>query len=132
MLNGAAVENPTVQPRQRILLGAVMVGILAFALIALQNQFDSGDDRRARELLASHPPGAKWWVGRELVERAGGGAPDCATEIVSGCRGLIQVRCQAGEGAPYLFTVDLVRNTVAPLDERTRALMDVAAKKNAQ
>jgi hypothetical protein len=126
------VETPTIERRQRLVLGVVMVGILAFALVALQRQFDSGDDRRARELLASHPPGAKWWVGREMVERAGGVAPNCTTEIVSGCRGLIQVSCSAGEGAPYLFSVDLVRHAVTPLDERTQSLMDLSAKKNAE
>ncbi len=125
------MDSKKIDPRQRWLLGSVMVLSLVLAMTALQRQFDDGDHRRARELLAAHAPDARWWVGRELVERAGGGAPDCKTEITSGFAGLVQLTCRAGEGPPYVFSADLVRQVLTPLDDHTRELMKAAAAKNA-
>ncbi|MGQ0506554.1 MAG: hypothetical protein ACT4TC_14670 [Myxococcaceae bacterium] len=125
------MEATPVERRQKLVLGTVMVLILAFALILVQSQFDKGDDRRARELLASRAPNSQWWVGRELVERADGGAPSCESQMVSSCQGILQLTCNAGEPPPYVFSVDLVRSTVTPADPRTKELMEAITAKDA-
>lgn len=108
-----------------------MVAILALSLIFLQQQFSAADDRKAIQLLASTEPGAHWSIGQELVARSPNGSPDCHSTVLSSFRGTIEVSCATGDGQRYRFEVDLVRQSVQPIDNATRQLMNqVAEKKN--
>ena len=112
-----------VEQRGKLVIGGLMIGILAMALIFLQQQFDQGDLNRAITLLMSKPPGAEWSVAEELNARAGQGAPQCEPKILSSFAGTLEVECFAGPSAPYRFSVDLVQKAVRPLDLHTQELM---------
>jgi hypothetical protein len=112
-----------------MVVGALMISILALMLVLLQQQFNESDRRKAVAVLGSKAPGKQWSVGEELVNRAGSAAPDCQSKILSSFRGTLEVVCTAGPGQPYRFAVDLVRNTVQPLDARTQELLDSVKKK---
>jgi hypothetical protein len=114
-----------------MLVGGVMIIILAFTLILLQQQFDSGDNNRAIELLMSRPPGAAWSVAEELDARAGAEHPTCTPQIVSSFAGTMQVSCTAEGKEPYVFAVDLVRKTVTPANGQATELLKVVLAKNA-
>ena len=107
-----------------------MVAILALMLVALQQQFNEGDYRRALELIAARDPAGKWSIGQELMERAKNAAPDCRPKLISGFRGTVEITCSTGEHTPYRFEVDLVRRSVRPLDAAARSLVETVAKKN--
>ena len=118
--------------RGKMVIGAIMVAILAFTLIALQSQFDQGDNRRAVELLLSKPPGDRWSVAEELNARAGAEHPTCTPKIVSSFAGTMEVNCSAGPPPAYLFEVDLVRKTVRPGNEQATELMKAVAARNSE
>jgi hypothetical protein len=122
--------QPGIESRGKLVIGGLMVAILAFALIFLQQQFDQGDQNRAVELLMARPPGAPWSIAQELDARAGKEPPQCAPKIVSSFAGTMEVICSAG-GTSYRFSIDLVRKVVQPVDPPTKELMEAVAAKNA-
>jgi len=110
--------------RQRLLLGAVMLGLLALSLTTLQATFDAGDRRRAISALASTPAaGAEGpSLAHLLRERGGGQPPDCEAEVLSAARGITRVTC-AVRGDPELWLFrwdDLRRARLEPENEATR------------
>ena len=107
-----------------------MISILALMLVALQQQFNQGDYRRALELIAARDPAGKWSIGQELMERAKNAAPDCRPKLISSFRGTVEITCSTDERASYRFEVDLVRRSVRPLDAAARSLVETVAKKN--
>src|SRR5262249_33206800 len=107
-----------------------MIAILPLMLVALQQQFNEGDYRRALELIAARDPAGKWSIGQELMERAKDAAPDCRPKLMSTLRGAVEVTCSTGERTPYRFEVDLVSRSVRPLDAAARSLVETVAKKN--
>ena len=104
-----------------------MVLILAFSLILVQQQFNQGDERKAVAMVGATKAGQGGSVGEVLIARSGGRTPDCRSTIVSSCAGTLEVICRTPEPGTYRFAVDLVRNTVKPLDAGARALMEVDA-----
>lgn len=120
--------QPESQARGKLVVGTLMVGILAFALITLQREFDQGDYQRAMEMIAA--PEESWSIGKELDARTTGAAgPQCAPRLLSSFRGLVEITCLADGTEPYQFQVDLVRRVVSPVGDRARELMDVVARK---
>jgi hypothetical protein len=108
-----------------------MVGILAFSLITLQQQFDQGDYRRAMEMIAA--PQESWSIGRELMARCTGAAgPQGSPKLLSSFQGLVEVTCRTDEPEPYRFRVDLVRKVVSPVDDRSRELVEAVSRKRQQ
>jgi len=124
------VQFFSLQRRNKLIIGGAMVAILALMLVALQQQFNEGDYRRALELIAARDPAGKWSIGQELMERAKNAAPDCRPKLMSAFRGTVEITCSTGERAPYKFDVDLVRRSVRPLDAAARSLVETVAKKN--
>lgn len=120
----------SLERRNKIILGGLLIAILGLMLVGLQQQFNEGDYRRALELIAARDPGAKWSIGQELSERAKSAPPDCRPKLVSSFRGTLEVTCSTGEGLPYKFEVDLVRRSVRPADPAARSLMEAVAQKN--
>ncbi len=116
--------------RNKFIIGGMLVAILALMLVALQQQFNEGDYRRALELIAARDPAGKWSIGQELIERAKGAAPDCRPKLLSSFRGTVEITCSTGERTSYRFEVDLVRRSVRPLDAAARSLVETVAKKN--
>jgi hypothetical protein len=125
------VQPGGLERRGKLVVGGIMVLILGFTLIALQTQFDQGDNRRAVELLMSKPPGDRWSVAEELNARAGAEHPTCTPSILSSFAGTMEVTCAAGPPPPYVFEVDLVRKSVRPGNEQATALMRSVAARNA-
>src|SRR5258708_6830027 len=107
-----------------------MVAILALMLVLLQQQFNQGDYRRALELLAARQPGSSWSIGQELLARSKRGAPDCRPKLVSSFRGTLEVTCDTGDGRTYQFEVDLVRQSVRPLNADAGELIEAVSAKN--
>jgi len=108
-----------------MVIGALMVAILAFMLLLLQQQFNQADERRAVALVGAAPAGPSRSLGEELAARAGERPLDCKAKILSSFRGTLEVACRTGDSTaePYRFAVDLVRKTVSPLDSRARGLI---------
>jgi hypothetical protein len=124
------VQSLSLQRRNRLIIGGVMIAILALMLVALQQQFNEGDYHRALELIAARDPAGKWSIGQELMERAKNAAPDCRPKLISAFRGTVEITCSTGERTPYRFEVDVVRRSVRPLDAAARSLVETVAKKN--
>jgi hypothetical protein len=123
------VDPFQLQRRGKLVVGALMIGILGLTLVLLQQQFSQADYRRAIELLGAKEPGARWSIGQELVARSKGGSPDCRAKIASSFRGTVEVTCSTGDNQLYRFEVDLVRKSVQPADAATRSLVQEAAEK---
>src|SRR5688572_7427691 len=105
-----------------------MVGILAFALITLQREFDQGDYSRAMDMITASEE--SWSIGKELDARTTGAAgPQCTTRLISSFRGLVEVTCLADGTEPYQFQVDLVRKVVSPVGDRARELVAAVERK---
>jgi len=104
-----------------------MILILAFSLILVQQQFNQGDERKAVALVGATKARQGGSVGEALIARSGGRSPDCRPTIVSSCAGTLEVTCRTPEPGTYRFAVDLVRNSVKPLDAGARALVDMDA-----
>src|SRR5712692_8286693 len=105
-----------------------MILILAFTLVWIQQQFNQGDERKAVALVGAAKTAQGGTVGDALVARSASRSPDCKSTITSSCAGTLEVtvaRTASTDGELYRFAVDLVRNSVHPLDEPTRALMGV-------
>ena len=117
----------SLEKRRKYFVGVLMVLILAFSLILVQQQFNQGDDRKALAMVGATKARQGGSVGEVLIARSGGRTPDCKPTIVSSCAGTLEVTCRTPEPGTYRFAVDLVRNTVKPLDAGARALMDVDA-----
>ena len=124
------METFSLDRRNKLVIGALMIAILALMLVLLQQQFNQGDYRRALELLAARQPGSSWSVAQELVERTKRGAPDCRPKLVSSFKGTLEVTCDTGEGRPYQFEVDLVRQSVRPLNPVAQELTEAVSAKN--
>jgi hypothetical protein len=96
-----------------------MAFLMASTIVITESCFARSDQRKAIAIVLAPGPG-----GRSLGEGLG---PDaCRALITSSCRGAVEVTCSSGGGQPYRFAVDLVRKSAAPLDARTRGLLDVA------
>lgn|GEM_PF-2226185 len=124
------METFSLERRNKLVIGALMVAILALMLILLQQQFNQGDYRRALELLAARQPGTSWSIGQELVTRSKRGVPDCRPRLISSFKGTLEVTCDTGEGRPYQFEIDLVRQSVRPLNPEAGELIETVAAKN--
>jgi hypothetical protein len=124
------LEPSSLERRNKAIIGVLMVAILAFMLLFLQQQFDRGDYRRAIELLASKQQGQARSIAEELADRSNGQAPDCRPKLISSFRGTLKVTCSTGEGESYRFDVDLVRHTVLPANPAARALVDKLGNAN--
>jgi hypothetical protein len=122
------VEQPNLELRGKLVVGALMVAILVLSLVLLQQQFDQGDYRRALQMLAQ-APGPGWNVGQELVERSGGSTPDCQPRLLSSFAGTLEVSCHAGPGDPYRFEVDLVRRAVQPKNSAAKDLLEAVDRR---
>lgn len=105
-----------------------MVAILILSLTLLQQCFDQSDYRHALQLLAQ-APGPGWSIGKELVQRAGGGTPDCQSKLLSSFKGTVEVTCQASAGDTYRFEVDLVRKAIKPTNPAALALMEAVEQR---
>ncbi len=114
----------SLEKRRKYFIGALMILILAFTLVWIQQQFNQGDERKAVALVGAAKTAQGGTVGDALVARSASRSPDCKSTITSSCAGTLEVTCRT-DGELYRFAVDLVRNSVHPLDERTRALMGV-------
>ena len=124
------METFSLERRNKLVIGALMVAILALMLVLLQQQFNQGDYRRALELLAARQPGSSWSIGQELVARSKRGAPDCRPRLISSFKGTLEVTCDTGEGRPYQFEIDLVRQSVRPLNPEAREVIEAVSAKN--
>jgi hypothetical protein len=116
------------QMRGKWLASFLMVGVLVFALIWLQQRYDQSDHRRAIELLGPRAD-AGWWIGKELEARNRGAPPDCEATITSSLWGQVQVSCPISGEDAYRFQVDLIRKSVAPVDARTAELLSAVEQK---
>jgi len=114
----------SLEKRRKYFIGALMILILAFTLVWIQQQFNQGDERKAVALVGAAKTAQGGTVGDALVARSASRSPDCKSTITSSCAGTLEVTCRT-DGELYRFAVDLVRNSVHPLDEPTRALMGV-------
>ena len=114
----------SLEKRRKYFVGVLMVLILAFSLILVQQQFNQGDERKAVALVGQTKARQGGSVGEVLIARSGGRSPDCTPTIVSSCAGTLEVTCRTSEPGTYRFAVDLVRNSVKPLDAGARALME--------
>lgn len=118
----------SIERRGKLVVGTVMVAILILSLTLLQQCFDQSDYRNALQLLAQ-APGPGWTIGKELVQRAGSGAPDCQSKLLSSFKGTVEVTCRAGPGDPYRFEVDLVRKAIRPTNPLAQALMEAVEQR---
>jgi hypothetical protein len=114
----------SLEKRRKFFIGVLMVLILAFTLVWIQQQFNQSDDRKAKALVGAAKTAQGGTVGEALVARSASGSPDCKSTITSSFAGTLEVTCRT-DGETYRFAVDLVRKSVHPLDERTRALIGV-------
>jgi len=114
----------SLEKRRKYFVGVLMILILAFSLILVQQQFNQGDERKAVALVGATQARQGGTVGEVLIARSGGRSPDCRPTIVSSCTGTLEVTCRTPEPGTYRFAVDLVRNSVKPLDAGARALVD--------
>lgn len=117
----------SLEKRRKYFVGVLMILILAFSLILVQQQFNQGDERKAVALVGATKARQGGSVGEALIARSGGRSPDCRPTIVSSCAGTLEVTCRTPEPGTYRFAVDLVRNSVKPLDAGARALVDMDA-----
>jgi len=117
----------SLEKRRKYFVGVLMILILAFSLILVQQQFNQGDERKAVALVGATKARQGGTVGEVLIARSGGRSPDCRPTIVSSCTGTLEVTCRTPEPGTYRFAVDLVRNSVKPLDAGAQALVDIDA-----
>jgi len=64
------------------------------------------------------------------VARSKRGAPDCRPRLISSFKGTLEVTCDTGEGRPYQFEIDLVRQSVRPLNPEAREVIEALSAKN--
>jgi hypothetical protein len=114
----------SLEKRRKYFIGALMILILAFTLVWIQQQFNQSDDLKAKALVGAAKTAQGGTVGDALVTRSASRSPDCKSTILSSCAGTLEVTCRT-DGELYRFAVDLIRNSVHPLDEPTRALMGI-------
>ena len=120
--------QPNLERRGKLIVGAIMIGILALSITALQQRFDEGDFARAIAMLAAKPDGGRS-INEEMVSRAGTAAVGCDPQLLSSLRGTLEVTCQAGDQR-YRFKVDLVRKRLEAEDPKTQGLVDAVAAQN--
>jgi hypothetical protein len=121
--------NP-LERRGKLIVGGLMLAILGFTLLALQQRFDQGDYERAVAMLAAKAPGEHWSVNEELVQRAGKDPVECQPRLLSSFRGTLEVSCQAGAASSYRFAVDLVRKRVTGQNPPAEELLRAVAARN--
>jgi hypothetical protein len=114
--------QPNLERRGKLVVGALMIGILALSITALQQRFDEGDFGRAIAMLAAKPDGGRS-INEEMVARAGSAPVGCDPRLLSSLRGTLEVTCTAGVER-YRFKVDLVRKRVEAEDPHTQGLID--------
>jgi hypothetical protein len=97
----------------------------AISFAVVQSMFERADHRKAVELVRGFR-GAGGQTIEDLVARGNPGArADGAwsSEILSGCRGFVRVRCRPLGGGDFAFDVDLVRKGIHPGNEAGRAIL---------
>jgi hypothetical protein len=124
------LEPNPLERRGKLIVGGLMLAILAFTLIALQQRFDQGDYEKAIQMLAAKAPGERRSVNEEIVQRAGKDAVECQPRLLSSFRGTLEVTCHAGAQGAYRFEVDLVRKRVTAEDARSQEVLDAVAQRN--
>jgi len=125
------LETFSLERRNKLVIGALMVAILALMLVLLQQQFNQGDYRRALELFAARQPGSRWSIAQELLARSKRGPPDCRPRLVSSFKGTVEVTCDGtDDGRTYQFEVDLVRKSVHPLNNDAREVIEAVSATN--
>lgn len=101
--------------------------MMALSIITLQRCFDESDRKKAYEMVRNWPV-AGGTIQQALLSLADGGATYCKPpELVSSCAGTLVVDCFAGDDESYRFSVDLVRRSVGPLNDRAQKVMAAAA-----
>jgi hypothetical protein len=124
------LEPNALERRGKLIVGGLMLAILAFTLIALQQRFDQGDYEKAIQMLAAKAPGELRSINEEIVERAGKEPVECQPRLLSSFRGTLQVTCRAGSLGSYRFEVDLVRKRITAEDARSQEILDAVAHRN--
>jgi hypothetical protein len=112
------------EKRRKYFVGALMVLVLAFTLVWIQQHFNQGDEQDAFALVGAQKASQGGTVGEVLVARSASGSPDCRSTFISYLDGTLEVTCRT-DTEMYRFAVDLIHKSVRPLDERTSVLMGV-------
>ena len=116
----------------RLMIGALLIGLLVVTLSWLQGRFDDSDHRKATELVTQYRPREGGLsIAQALRARHPGLEPDAITwssEITSGCLGHVRVYALVRQpsGKPsetYAFDVDLAGPSVHPTDPKTIAIL---------
>ena len=80
-------------------------------VLILQSAFDASDHGKAERAVRNYTDGGAKSLGALVEERAPGGA--WTTEITHGCRGIVQVRYQAG-ASRYAWDYEVPSHTIHP------------------
>jgi hypothetical protein len=114
--------------RHNLVLIFVALGTaISFAIV--QRMFDRADHDKAAKLVRMFPSRDGKTTVEDLLARrdpAARGEGAWSTEILSGCRGFVRVRCTlpAAAGGEYAFDVDLVRRAIHPGNDQGRRLLE--------
>ncbi|HJZ87033.1 MAG TPA: hypothetical protein VKN99_17795 [Polyangia bacterium] len=114
--------------RHNVILVVIALGTAAsFAIV--QGMFDRADHEKAERLVRTFA-GRQGTLEDLLARRDPGAhmAANWSSEILSGCRGFVRVKCQLpAAGGEYAFDVDLVRKAIHPGNQRGQAALEELA-----
>jgi hypothetical protein len=111
LFSPGAPADPTspVATRGKLVVAALMTGILVLALMGLQQAFNRADTRKAFTAVSVWRPSADGPpVLQRLIELNNGAPPACDAQVMSSFSGKVLVACTVSrDPEPYAFAVQI-------------------------
>jgi hypothetical protein len=101
--------------RQNIIVAITALGlVISYAVV--QGMFDRADHRKAEQLVRAFAGKDGQTMEDFLAQKDPAAHSDLSwsSDILSGCRGYVRVRCRLPQAGEYDFDVDLVRRSIHP------------------
>ena len=101
--------------RQNIIVAITALGlVISYAVV--QGMFDRADHKKAEQLVRAFAAKDGHTLEDVLAQKDPAAHSDLSwsSEILSGCRGFVRVRCRLPQAGEYDFDVDLVNKSIHP------------------
>jgi hypothetical protein len=115
-----------VTTRQTIITAITALG-LVISYTIVQGMFDRADHRKAEQLVRTFAgKDGKTSLEDLLAEKDPAAHSDLSwsSEILSGCRGFVRVRCRLPQAGEYDFDTDLVQRSIHPGNEAGKQALE--------
>jgi hypothetical protein len=101
--------------RQNLIIALTALGVVV-SYAVVQGMFDRADHQKAEKLVRGFPGRDGRTLEDVLAAQDPAARSDLSwsSDILSGCRGFVRVRCRLPQAGEFAFDVDLVRRGIHP------------------